>query len=122
MMVMFHSCGDVTTVYEDFIEMGINAHVGVQTSCPDMSAEELAQQIGGRLVIHGGVDAQTTLVKMDEGGVMDEVRRNIRAFSGCGGYVVSNSHHSMPDIGADKIVGMSRAAGRWNPKARIHTT
>lgn len=117
--MMFHSCGDVAAVYEDFIKIGIDAHVGVQTSCPDMSAEQLADRIGGRLVIHGGVDAQTTLVELDTDGVMEQTRRNIRAFSGCGGYIVSNSHHGMPDIGADKIVAMSKAAGRWSPKNGI---
>lgn len=118
--VMFHSCGYVAPVYEDFIEIGINAHVGVQTSCPDMSIEELAEKIGGRLVIHGGVDAQKTLVEGDFNHVVEQTRRNIKAFSKCGGYVVSNSHHGMPDIGADKIVAMSVGAGRWDFNTGYH--
>ena len=113
MLVMFHSCGDVAAVYEDFIEIGINAHAGVQTSCMDMSAERLAATIGGRLVIHGGVDAQTTLVNENCDGVVRSTRMNIEAFAKCGGYVVSNSHHSLDDIGAEKIVAMSVGAGRW---------
>ncbi|MCL2055822.1 MAG: hypothetical protein FWH02_01210 [Oscillospiraceae bacterium] len=111
--VMFHSCGNAAAVYGDFIEIGINAHCGVQTSCPGMSAEELAQKIGGRLVIHGGVDAQTTLVWGDEAEVITQTKRNIAAFSHCNGYVVSNSHHGMADIGANKLAAMSKAAGRW---------
>jgi hypothetical protein len=113
LMVMFHSCGDVAAVYEDFIEIGINSHIGVQTSCPGMSPEQLSETIGGRLVIHGGVDAQKTLVSGDFDEVVWQTRRNMRCFSHCGGYVVSNSHHGMPDIGAEKIVAMSIAAGRW---------
>jgi len=120
LQVMFHSCGYVAPVYEDFIEIGINAHVGVQTGCPDMSAEELAQKIGGRLVIHGGVDAQKTLVEGSFGGVVERTRKNIQAFSECGGYVVSNSHHGMADIGADKIVAMSVGAGRWDYSTGYH--
>ena len=116
LLVMFHSCGDVASVYEDFIRIGINSHCGVQTSCPDMSPELLAERIGGRLVIHGGLDAQGTLVTGSEGDIIKETKRNIAAFSGCGGYVVSNSHHGMPDVGAEKIVAMSVGAGRWrNP-------
>ncbi|HHY82265.1 MAG TPA: hypothetical protein GX505_06255 [Clostridiales bacterium] len=121
LMVMFHSCGDVTAVYEDFIEIGINAHIGVQTSCPDMSPEQLAAKIGGRLVIHGGVDAQKTLVDGDFDEVVSQTKRNLKAFSKCGGYVVSNSHHGMPDIGAEKIVAMSVAAGRWDFSTGFHT-
>jgi hypothetical protein len=119
--VMFHSCGYVYPVYEDFIEIGINAHVGVQTSCPNMSPEELAEKIGGRLVIHGGVDAQKTLVEGDFDEVVAQTKRNIKAFSKCGGYVVSNSHHGMSDIGADKIVAMSVGAGRWDFGTGFHT-
>jgi len=117
LFVMFHSCGDVAAVYEDFIRIGINSHCGVQTSCPDMSPERLAETIGGRLVIHGGVDAQDTLVAGDRDEVIFQTKRNIRAFNECGGYVVSNSHHGMADIGADKIVAMSEAAGRWRAGA-----
>ena len=113
LLVMFHSCGDVAAVYEDFIEIGINAHIGVQTSCSDMSAELLSFTIGGRLVIHGGVDAQTTLVSGSFEDVVRATQMNIRAFKRCGGYVVSNSHHSLDDIDAEKIVAMSVGAGRW---------
>ena len=113
MPVMFHSCGDVGAVYEDFIEMGISSHCGVQTSCPGMSAKELAEKIGGRLVIHGGVDAQRTLVSGSVAEVARETRRNIEAFADCGGYVVSNSHHTLMDIGAEKLAAMALGAGRW---------
>jgi hypothetical protein len=111
--VMFHSCGDISAIYEDLIGMGLNAHIGVQTSCPNLAPEKLAATVGGRLVIHGGIDAQTTLVQEDEAGVVAQVRRNLDAFAACGGYVVSNAHHSLADIGAHKIAAMAKGAGRW---------
>jgi len=113
LMVMFHSCGDVSAVYEDLIKIGINSHCGVQTSCPNLSPEKLVETIGGRLVIHGGVDAQDTLVTGSEEEIIFQVKRNLEAFKECGGYVVSNSHHGMADIGADKIVSMSKGAKRY---------
>ncbi len=111
--VLFHSCGAVSDVYEDFIDMGIQAHCGVQTSAAGMDIDRLAADFGGRLVIYGGVDAQTTLIQQEPAGVQEEVRRNLAAFDSCGGYIVSNSHHTLPDMPPENIEAMARGAGRW---------
>ncbi len=108
--VLFHSCGAVESVYEDFIEMGINAHCGVQTSAKDMDIENLAKKYGGRFVIYGGVDAQTTLIHGSVKDTEEAVKRNINAFRKTGGYVVSNSHHGLPDIKGENLVAMARTA------------
>ena len=109
---LFHSCGAVSDVYGDFIDMGIEAHIGVQTSARGMDIHTLAENFGGRIVIFGGVDAQTTLVSGTPEQVQSQVYENMAAFEGCGGYIVSNAHHSLPDIKGENIVAMARAAGR----------
>ena len=114
MHTLFHSCGSVSVLYPDFIEMGIDSHIGVQTSSKNMEIGRLAAEIGGKLVIFGGVDAQTTLVKCSPEQVGEQVRRNIAAFEDCGGYIVSNSHHGLPDIPGENIYAMAKAAGRAN--------
>jgi len=111
---LFHSCGAVSEVYGDFIDMGVEAHIGVQTSAHNMDPEYLAKHFGGKIVIFGGVDAQTTLVEMTPGEVCEQVKKNIAAFGDCGGYIVSNSHHGLPDIKGENIVAMARAAGRMD--------
>ena len=112
MYTLFHSCGAVWEVYADFIDIGIDSHIGVQTSCKNMDAASLSREIGGKLVVFGGVDAQTTLVKCTPGEVYEETRRNMAAFENCGGYVVSNSHHGLPDIPGENIMAMAKAAMR----------
>ena len=112
MYTLFHSCGSVVDVYPDFIEIGIDSHIGVQTSARGMDIETLARDFGGKLVIFGGVDAQTTLVKETSAGVMAQVQKNISAFEHCGGYIVSNSHHGLPDLPGENIYAMAKAAGR----------
>lgn len=112
MHTLFHSCGAVADVYPDFIDMGIDAHIGVQTSARGMDIERLARDFGGKIVVFGGVDAQTTLTACTPEQVEAEVRRNMRAFEHCGGYAVSNSHHGLPDIPGQNILAMARAAGR----------
>jgi len=112
MYTLFHSCGAVSEVYPDFIEMGIDSRIGVQTSADGMDIERLARDFGGRLVIFGGVDAQTTLISCSPEQVREQTRKNIAAFERCGGYIVSNSHHGLPDIPGENIVAMASAAGR----------
>jgi len=112
MYTLFHSCGAVSEVYPDFIEIGIDSHIGVQTSGKGMEIERLARDFGGKLVIFGGVDAQTTLIECTAEQVEKETLRNIEAFAECGGYIVSNSHHGLPDMPGENLVAMARAAGR----------
>ena len=112
MNTLFHSCGAVSEVYPDFIEIGIDSHIGVQTSAKGMDIERLAKDFGGDIVIFGGVDAQTTLVQGTMESVEREVKRNIDAFADCGGYIVSNSHFGLPDIPGENLVAMAQGAGR----------
>ena len=109
---LFHSCGACSILYDDFMDIGIECHIGVQTSGDDMDIRYLAERFGGRFVIFGGVDAQTTLVDCTPDEVYEQTRENMRAFEDCGGYIVSNSHFGLPDIKPENIVAMARAAGR----------
>lgn len=110
--VMLHSCGAVSEVYRDLIEIGVNCHIGVQTSAANMSMEYLARNFGGEIVIFGGIDAQTTLIHGTPTEVEEEVKRNLSLFEKCGGYIVSNSHHTLADMPGENIVAMARACGR----------
>ena len=112
MHTLFHSCGAVSEVYSDFIDMGIDAHNGVQTSADGMDIRSLAKNYGGKIVVFGGVDAQTTLVSCTPAQVELQVKENIAAFEDCGGYIVSNSHWGLPDIKGENIVAMAKATGR----------
>lgn len=109
---LFHSCGAVSEVYGDFIDMGIESHIGVQTSARNMDVCYLAEHFGGRIVVFGGVDAQTTLIDGSPDDVRKAVQKNTAAFERCGGYIVSNSHHGLPDIKGENIKAMAEAAGR----------
>ena len=108
--VLFHSCGNVEQFVPDFIEMGVDALLVIQTSAEDMQVENLAAKYGGKIVFWGAVDAQQLLTRGTPEQVREEVIKNCKVFENCGGYVVSNSHHSMPDISGKNIEAMCEAA------------
>ncbi len=44
--------------------------------------------------------------------VAEEVERNVRAFTRCGGYIVANSDHGLATIRGENVEAMCHAARR----------
>ena len=110
MKVLFHSCGAVRAILPDLIEIGVDGLLVFQTSAAGMDPESIAREFGGRLGFYGGVDCQRLLTFGTPDEVRAEVRRNVRAFAQCGGYVVSNAHCHIANIRGENIEAMIEAA------------
>ena len=110
MYVLFHSCGAVRPVLEDFIELGVDALLVFQTTAAGMDPEAIAKEFGGRISFYGGIDVQTLLSFGTAEEVESTVRANVKAFSKCGGYTVANSHFMVSTIKGENIEAMCRAA------------
>jgi uroporphyrinogen decarboxylase len=110
MKVLFHSCGSVRPVLPDLIEIGVNALLVFQTTARGMDAGSIARDFGGKLAFYGGIDVQHLLSFGTPEQVKDTVQANCRAFADCGGYIVANSHHTIPSIRGENIFAMCQAA------------
>jgi len=110
LLVLFHSCGAIRAIIPDLIEMGVNGLLVFQTSAAGMDPESIAQEFGGRIAFYGGIDCQQLLTFGTTEDVRDEVRRNLKAFGECGGYIIANSHHGIANIRGENIVAMCEAA------------
>ena len=110
MLVLYHSCGAVRPVLGDLIDIGVNGLLVFQTTAAGMDPESIARDFGGRLAFYGGMDVQQLLSFGGPEDVEEEVRRNVRAFEKCGGYVVANSHHRVATIRGSNIEAMCAAA------------
>ncbi len=110
MYVFLHSCGAVRPILPDLIDIGVNALLVFQTTAAGMDPESIAAEFGGRLAFYGGIDVQTLLSYGTPDEVKAEVRRNIRAFADCGGYIVANSHHGVTTIKPENLIAMCQAA------------
>jgi uroporphyrinogen decarboxylase len=109
MLVLFHSCGAVRPILPDLIEIGVNALLVFQTSAQGMDAPSIASDFGGKLGFYGGIDVQHLLSFGSPQEVEDVVNANCQAFANCGGYIVANSHHTLPTIRAENIYAMCQA-------------
>ena len=119
LLVLFHSCGAVRPVLDDLIEIGVNGLLVFQTTAKGMDAASIARDFGGRLAFYGGVDIQRLLSFASPEDVETEVRANLRAFAGCGGYIVANSHHTVATIKGENIEAMRRAARETTSTASL---
>ena len=70
--LVFHSCGNVTSIVDDLIEVGVDALDPVQPGA--MEAADVARRFGGRIAFCGSIDDQH-LLATTPAEIKDEVRR-----------------------------------------------
>jgi len=102
--VMFHSCGNIHSFIEDFIEIGIDILDPIQPVTPEMSPERLKADYGDRLCFHGGIDLQRVLSGGSPEQVASEVRRYCKILGDNGGYILAPCHLFQPDIPPENIL------------------
>jgi Uroporphyrinogen decarboxylase (URO-D) len=72
--VVFHSCGNVTAIVDDLIDVGVDALDPVQPGA--MDAAEVARRFGGRIAFCGSIDDQHLLATTPRE-IKDAVRRTM---------------------------------------------
>lgn len=103
--VWFHSCGDVTSVLPDLIEIGMDVWETVQLHTLPISAERLKREYGKEITFFGGVNTQRLpFATPDE--VAREVRRCIETLGKDGGYICGPDHHVKPDVPAVNLLAL----------------
>ena len=103
---MMHCCGSVYPLIETFIEMGLAILNPIQPLAKDMNPEKLAQDFGGRIAFHGGVDIQKLLPKAKPEQVKEKIKYISEVLGKNGSYIMSGSHHLQADTPVENILAM----------------
>jgi len=103
---MMHCCGSVYPLIETFIQMGLKILNPIQPSADNMNPEKLAEDFGGRIAFHGGIDVQQFLPHASPEEVKEKVNYTSRILGKQGGYVLSGSHHLQADIPLENVLAM----------------
>lgn len=107
--VVFHSCGNVTAIVGDLIDLGVDVIDPLQPEAMDL--ERIAREFGGKVAFSGGLSDQKIARSTPEE-VKDEVRRTVdrlgRAFKNA--YIVAPSNVLTPDIPLANIEAMFEAS------------
>lgn len=113
--VIFHSCGNVTAIVGDLIDIGLDMLDPIQPGAMDVA--QIAREFGGRLAFCGAVDVQNLLALGTPQQVKDEVRRitDVLGRSFGGALLLGPANVMTPDIPFENLVALFEAAHEQTP-------
>ncbi len=100
--VSIHSCGDITAILPDLIEIGVNMVTPLQAEALDFNF--LKREYGKELTFWGGVSTQRTLPHGTPADVRAEIRDRIRVLGKGGGYILAPSHELQGDVPLENML------------------
>jgi uroporphyrinogen decarboxylase len=111
--VIYHGCGNVNRVFEDFIEVGVDAYNPLEAKA-GMDVIELRRKYGHRMGFCGNMDALVWAT-----GTLDELKTmvltKLNAAKG-GGYIVQSDHSVPSNVSAERyefVVNLVREYGKY---------
>ncbi len=104
--VFIHSCGDITEIIPDIIELGVDVLNPFQPETLDVYA--LKRRYGRQITFYGGISTQKTLPFGSPHDVEEEVRSLLTHLGRDGGFIASPAHAVPADAKPENIVRMIR--------------
>jgi hypothetical protein len=111
--VIYHGCGNVQSIFPDYIEIGVNAYNPLEAKA-DMDVVELRKQYGHKIGFCGNSDMRAW-ESGDRERIRKEVLRKLNAARG-GGYIFQSDHSVATDVSGftyDYIVKLVREYGNY---------
>ena len=94
--VMVHSCGCISRILDELVELGVDILNPVQPECMDL--HRLKEQYGDALTFWGGISTQRTLPFGTPEEVKKETEDTIKRMSQNGGYITCSSQEIQVDV------------------------
>jgi len=92
-----HSCGSVTPIIPDLVEIGLDVLESVQPEAQDMDPCTLKQRFGKDIAFWGGLGSQSLIPMGTPDEVRDEVRRLAEHMRVGGGFIIAPSKSLQPE-------------------------
>jgi len=102
--VFIHSCGDISLLLEDLIEVGLNVFNPFQPEVMDV--EDIMKSYAGRLAFYGGLSIQQTLPFGTPEEVKQQTAHRLRLAREYSGFIISPSHDMPPDVPLENTLAM----------------
>lgn len=111
--VIYHGCGNVELIFEDFVEMGLDAYNPLEVKA-GMDAVELKRKFGNKIGYCGNSNIQVWETG-DKELISKEVLRKLNAAKG-GGFIFQSDHSVSSGVSGhtyDYIVNLVREYGKY---------
>ncbi len=102
MYVAQHSCGDISEVFPDLVELGLDIYNTFQPEIYDVA--EMKRLYGDKITFYGGISTQQLLPGGTPEQVKSEIIRLKKLLGENGGYIVAPTHAMPDDIPTENIM------------------
>jgi len=106
-IIFLHSCGHITEVIEDLIEIGVDVIHPIQPEA--MNVYEIADRYRDDVALWGTISCQKTLPLGSPTDVEKEIKERIDKIGSRGGLVISPANIMGPDVPLDNIDAFQKA-------------
>jgi len=117
--VFHHTCGHVTPIIPDLIDIGLDILHPIQPETMDVV--DLKQRFGNNLTFCGGLNTQQLLCTGTPDDVREEVRRLKRLLGDTGGYILEPGITIQADVPLPNMLAMIEEARGSHWQSRIGT-
>jgi uroporphyrinogen decarboxylase len=98
-----HSCGNITAVLPDLIDIGLDGWQTVQTHLNGQSPEYIKKEFGKHITFIGAIDSTNILCKGDTQTVRNHVRKQLNTLAPGGGFICAPDHIILSDVPSENI-------------------
>ena len=120
--VMFHSCGAISEIIPDLIEIGVDILEPIQPKAKGMDIIELNKKYGDKITFQGNVDTQETLPYGSKEDVKKEVIDLITNVAPGGGLIIASSQDILEDTPIENVITLYDTVikyGNYNQLGKI---
>jgi uroporphyrinogen decarboxylase len=104
--IAYHSCGSMSPVIPDLVEIGIDVLNPLQQSAVDMDQKLVKAQYGGKLTLMCGLDTQSFTPRATGAEIREKTKELKDVLGAGGGYIFAVSHHIQHDTPDENIQAM----------------
>lgn len=102
--VALHSCGNISELFGDMIDIGLDIYQTVQPEIYDLS--KLKTDYGNDLTFWGAISTQKTLPFVGPNELKDIVKQTINIMGVNGGYIAAPTHKVPQDVPVENIIAL----------------
>ena len=102
--VSLHSCGDISEIFPDLIEIGLDCYQTFQPEIYDI--KQVKEKYGGKLSFWGGISTQQMLPYETPEGVRQKTIEIIKIMKKGGGYIAAPTHAMPADIPPENVIAL----------------
>jgi uroporphyrinogen decarboxylase len=108
---VFHSDGDLTSVLDDLLTLGMNGLNPIEPGAMDMKT--IKDRYGDRICLWGNIDLRYALTRGTPDDAEAEVKQRIREAGPGGGYILGSSNSITDWCKVENVIAMARAVKKY---------